>query len=635
MPEHAVSHGNGNPSFNLHAVNDTGLPRLKACPPSDAQQSLVSSGIRISYNLHRKYNNPSILLGTSVINVDGLCPEFDAHKNTNLFGHHFGIKFIHDGHTYVWAISPFKFVSWFCLTNNLTYKLSHTSNIFCMDAAIPAITSSQIFELIYERCIQICCSNFKIYEPHTAAAPAAHFQLFLNGAVGAQLPSHKNWVRAYCNDPKLSSALCFVENLGTISQRNLNKAKLNANYCQALRSSDIKLENRILIYCEPIARSEYYARLQLVPTIFQNIIFVAFHSNLIGGHLNVSRTLHHIRLRFYWPGMFLYIKKMCASCPGCAVANPTHGESKELLYNFPIKALFLVLHINGYQAGKESGFEGSLHYLVACCGMCTFVAMEPVSTTNATTYASAIMKIMLRFGFCHNKDSKFYGVCCKALDFLKVNHHVLSGGNHIVECLNPYLNAGLRIMTNERNSTCIALEAILLLINAWNLCPVPGTDISRSMVAIGRKFTFPIDFSTGKHAKLYSTPGTIESYSRELAIRLSSCREITDLLVLEHQCRHRNLVNSRRHNPRIFSDGDIVFDCQAMCSNTKHGHVDKLMHPFTGLWRVVQALPGMSCKLKFAHDTKQKDKKHASNLCPYPAKLIPFEPLDGTDNHYG
>ncbi len=59
------------------------------------------------------------------------------------------------------------------------------------------------------------------------------------------------------------------------------------------------------------------------------------------------------------------------------------------------------------------------------------------------------------------------------------------------------------------------------------------------------------------------------------------------------------------------------------------------MHSFSGPWLIVQALPGASYELKFAHDMKQKDKMHASDLCPYPAKLIPFEPLDGTDNRYG
>jgi hypothetical protein len=86
--------------------------------------------------------------------------------------------------------------------------------------------------------------------------------------------------------------------------------------------------------------------------------------------------------------------------------------------------------------------------------MCKFAAMELVLTANATTYTSAIMKIMLQFGFCHtcilDNDSKFYGMCRKALDLLKVNNHVLSGGNHnlmIVKHLNRYLNAGLYIMT--------------------------------------------------------------------------------------------------------------------------------------------------------------------------------------------
>jgi hypothetical protein len=180
-----VSYGNGDPSFNLHAVNDTSLPPMNACPPSDAQQSTVHSGVPISYNLLCKHDNPSILPGVSVVNVDGLCPKFNAHKNTNLFGHHFGIQFIHNGHTYVRAILPLKFVSCFSLTDYLTYKLSHRSNIFCMDVAIPAITSSQILELTYDQWEQICCSNFEIYEPHKAAAPAAHIQLFLIGAEGA------------------------------------------------------------------------------------------------------------------------------------------------------------------------------------------------------------------------------------------------------------------------------------------------------------------------------------------------------------------------------------------------------------------------------------------------------------------
>ncbi len=96
-----------------------------------------------------------------------------------------------------------------------------------------------------------------------------------------------------------------------------------------------------------------------------------------------------------------------------------------------------------------------------------------------------------------NKDSKFFGVCREALDLLKINCHILSGANHnpmLVERVNRYLNKELHIMCNEQDSIRVALEAILLLLYAWNSCPVPGMDISRSLVAVGLEFAFPINF---------------------------------------------------------------------------------------------------------------------------------------------
>ena len=84
----------------------------------------------------------------------------------------------------------------------------------------------------------------------------------------------------------------------------------------------------------------------------------------------------------------------------------------------------------------------------------------------------------------------------------------------LVERINRYVSKGLKIMCNERDSARVALEAILLLLYAWNSCPVPGTDISRSLVAVGQEFSFPIDFSSEKHWGLTSLPSTAVSYSK-------------------------------------------------------------------------------------------------------------------------
>jgi hypothetical protein len=110
------------------------------------------------------------------------------------------------------------------------------------------------------------------------------------------------------------------------------------------------------------------------PTGILNILFIAFHSNPIGGYLNVYWTIHHLRHWYYWPGINTYMKKMCSICPGCPLSNPMKAKPSKLVNNFPIKALFLVLHVNAYKDGTHLGFEGLEAYLVACCEMCIFNA---------------------------------------------------------------------------------------------------------------------------------------------------------------------------------------------------------------------------------------------------------------------
>jgi hypothetical protein len=52
------------------------------------------------------------------------------------------------------------------------------------------------------------------------------------------------------------------------------------------------IEDDMLIFREPIRGSTSYTQLQLVPSGLHDIIFITFHSNPIGGHLNAYRTLH-------------------------------------------------------------------------------------------------------------------------------------------------------------------------------------------------------------------------------------------------------------------------------------------------------------------------------------------------------
>ena len=635
-PDHSVSLGRNDNEFN----KDESCIMTVTTPKDDLLNPATTPTVKVSYFLHRPHTDISVVAGASVLSVDGLCPPFDASPNSNIFQHLFGIEFKHDDKIYVRPISLHEFASCFQLTENIQYRLSHETYKYGLDASMPGKTSAWLFDQIYDRLEQIRDSNIEIFSPDQYAAPAAPIQVLVNGTICTMLPSHERWVQAYNNDSEMCALKKFVLNPSLISNKSL--ADVNHNYRAALRQSLITIENDLLIYKEPIDGSSSYTRLQIVPTELRNVIFVAFHTNPIGGHLNAYRTMHRVRLRFYWPGMFSYIKKMCSACPGCALSNPSPSISSELVYNFPVDAPFNVMHFDAYSAGKSSSFEGFECYLLGCCGMTAFACMEPITHATATTFAAAIMKILLRHGLCFtavlDKDSKFFGVCREALDLLHINCHVLSSGNHnpmLVERVNRYLNKGLKIMCNERESIRIAPEAILLLLYAWNSCPVAGTDLSRSFVAMGRIFQFPIDFSDRKHHQLTSTPDSVTSYSKNLAMNLKASREVATLLLQEQRSRHREYINSRRPDPKVYNIDDVVFARREVRSNAKKGIVDKLQMAYTGPWRITAKLQGASYEIEFVNNPSRKDKKHASDLSPYPIELIPFQQLDGPDNRYG
>jgi hypothetical protein len=108
----------------------------------------------------------------------------------------------------------------------------------------------------------------------------------------------------------------------------------------------------------------------------------------------------------------------------------------------------------------------------------------------------------------------------------------------MVKHVSQYLTKGLKIMTNERNSVRVAHKVILLLLYVWNSCPIPGTNISHSLVAAGRKFAFPIDKLTNKHWESTSSLNSLESYSQDLATCLIILHEVAHLLVQEQWACH-------------------------------------------------------------------------------------------------
>jgi hypothetical protein len=99
-------------------------------------------------------------------------------------------------------------------------------------------------------------------------------------------------------------------------------------------------------------------------------------------------------------------------------------------------------------------------------------------------------------------NSKFKGAFKATFALLGIQHHLSARGNHnaiLVEGFNKFLNSGLRVFDNDRDTNRVFLEGAETLTYAWNSCPVLGTDLSRSLLTVGHEFHFPIDFTTNQH----------------------------------------------------------------------------------------------------------------------------------------
>ena len=241
-------------------------------------------GVLLKYFLHGCHSAESMLAGAAVVSSDSLCLPFDAGPNKNLFQHLFGIEFNYKNHSRIRGILPFKFSCCFGFIDNLTHHLSQPANKFSLDAAIPAHTLAWLFEQIHAHLTFIRDSNCEIFSPNQFAAPAATIQAFGNGAIGARLPSHARRVEAYAADSKCCAIQDLVINPGKICKETLKN--VHYSYRQPLHQSFIVIEDDMLIFREPIQGSTSYTRLQIVPRGLYDIIFIAFHSNPIGGHLN-------------------------------------------------------------------------------------------------------------------------------------------------------------------------------------------------------------------------------------------------------------------------------------------------------------------------------------------------------------
>ncbi len=220
--------------------------------------------VRVKYYVPEGSNEQKeTLAGALVIDVNGLCPEVDTRLNPNLFKSLFGIEFVCEAHRHIRSISQFEVTRCFNLRDNISYRLSHPSNILHLDAGIPGRTSLWIFQQVLDSLVSIRDANVDGLDPSDdrpqedpLTSQFSVAQSFVNGTITTRLPDRDRWIKEIAEDEELVQISQMVWNPAMITKQNMQQ--VNYNYRYALRNSLILIEDGFLIYREPLVGGESY-----------------------------------------------------------------------------------------------------------------------------------------------------------------------------------------------------------------------------------------------------------------------------------------------------------------------------------------------------------------------------------------
>ena len=117
--------------------------------------------------------------------------------------------------------------------------------------------------------------------------------------------------------------------------------------------------------------------------------------------------------------------------------------------------------------------------------------------------------VLLKFGLCImvvvDEGREFCSLFCVMCKHLNIRCHVVAKRNHKavgVERYQKFLNHVQRICAEERGTPESFAECGLITSYAWNASPIDGTDIVRSIPAIGRVLRFPLEVYEAKTPEL-------------------------------------------------------------------------------------------------------------------------------------
>jgi hypothetical protein len=462
------------------------------------------------------------------------------------------------------------------------------------------------------------------------------------------LPTDQEWIEATIEDHDL----CILVQANDLTSVPTHLF-LDKIYAELIRKNQLEEEKGIIFYFERSKASRVrQPKVRVVPLKLRRIVIAACHSSPFGGHSGITRTLYRVQTRYWWPGMFRDIHDGIRGCAHCNLANAASHESQLLLNTLACDEPFDVIHLDIWSPGDISDKDGNIKVLTFLEAMAGFaMAAFLQGEINAHKVANAVVSTLFitvglpRLIVVDADSISFAGVFVQLFQLLQVPVYTVSRENHkaiLNERFHRYFNKVQRINSADMNELLKWKQGVCFSLYGWNAAPIDGTDIARSVVAVGRDFPlFPIDLSASNPVPRWSksmSQQAIDHYEAASPL-LYKQRELLQVLNDERRERHRELRNKGKQE-REFFPGDIVIVRKQVKSEKAKGVSAKLLFKTKGPYRVIDKASPNSYriqKLPFLKGLGRKGrivKQKASRMTCLPSTLILHKKIDGADTRF-
>ena len=367
----------------------------------------------------------------------------------------------------------------------------------------------------------------------------------------------------------------------------------------------------------------------VLPLDMRNQVMKLLHNHKTTGHMGTDRTLHNVRMRFYWPGYKADVVRWCDRCLTCeshkAVGSKFRAPLVQDLKGAPMETV--ACDIMGPLTQTSNG---NVYILVVMDYFTKWVEAYALPNHTALVVADKLVnEWVCRYGaplHLHSDqgrdfESNLFKEVCRLLDIRKTHttpYHPQSDGQ--VERFNRTLKLMLRSFVNvNQNDWDDHLSFVTM---AYRSSIHKSTKCTPNLLMFGREILLPIDIVVGPPPR-----------EPEYTCHIEYVQWLRNSLSAAYQCASENLEHSAEIQKRLydskgcsrkFNIGDWVWRWYPPSDRLKFGR------GWLGPFLVIQQVNNVAYRIQTDPQTLPKV-IHVNHLKPYHSDSLPVNWLEHPD----